>query len=135
MKFPVVLHKDSDSDYGVIFPDLPGCFSAGTTIDEAIESAKEAAECHIEGMLLDHENIPLQQSIDVHQKNPEFSGAIWGIVDVDLHKLSVKYKRVNITIPEHILKSVDQFAKKHGESRSGFLVQAATEYLNQHLSH
>ncbi|MBN0609850.1 type II toxin-antitoxin system HicB family antitoxin, partial [Pseudomonas aeruginosa] len=29
MKFPVVLHKDPDSDYGVTVPDVPGCFSAG----------------------------------------------------------------------------------------------------------
>ncbi len=44
MKYSVVIHKDSKSDYGVIVPDLPGCFSAGSTIDEALENAKEAIE-------------------------------------------------------------------------------------------
>ncbi len=38
MKFPVVLHKDSDSDYGVIVPDIPGCYSAGGTAAEAISN-------------------------------------------------------------------------------------------------
>jgi predicted RNase H-like HicB family nuclease len=36
MYFPIAIHKDPDSDYGVTVPDLPGCFSAGSTIDEAI---------------------------------------------------------------------------------------------------
>ena len=36
MRYPIVIHKDETSDYGVVFPDLPGCFSAGDTIEEAI---------------------------------------------------------------------------------------------------
>ncbi len=42
MKFPVVLHKDADSEYGVIIPDVPGCFSAGGTVAQAFENVKEA---------------------------------------------------------------------------------------------
>ena len=53
MRFPIVIHKDRDSDYGVTVPDLPGCFSAGNTTDEALSNAIEAIECHIEGLLLD----------------------------------------------------------------------------------
>jgi len=34
-------------------PDLPGCFSAGATFDEALTEAVEAIECHLEGLLLD----------------------------------------------------------------------------------
>lgn len=33
--YPIIIHNDKDSDYGVTVPDLPGCFSAGTTPDEA----------------------------------------------------------------------------------------------------
>ena len=51
MNYPVVLHKDRDSDYGVTVPDLPGCFSAGRSIDEALAMAKEAIELHIEGLI------------------------------------------------------------------------------------
>ena len=58
MKYAIVIHKDPDSDYGVTIPDLQGCFSAGETIEEAIEMAQEAAECHIEGMLMDSDPIP-----------------------------------------------------------------------------
>ena len=43
---PVVIHKDADSDYAVTVPDLPGCFSAGETLDETLAMAKEAIELH-----------------------------------------------------------------------------------------
>jgi len=106
MKFPVVIHKDKDSDYGVTFPDLAGCFSAGDTIEEALANAQEAAECHIEGILLDSEPIPVATTIEKHKNKKEFKNGIWAIVDVDLSKLSLKSKRINITMPERLLNSV-----------------------------
>ena len=94
MKYPVVIHKDEHSDYGVTFPDLPGCFSAGETIEEALTNALEAAECHIEGMLLDSEAIPVAATIETHADNPDFKDGLWALVDVDISKLSLKSKRV-----------------------------------------
>ena len=58
MKFPVVIHKEDDSDYGVIFPDLAGCYSAGETFEEALNMAQEAAELHLEGYLEEGIDIP-----------------------------------------------------------------------------
>ncbi len=52
MKYPIFIHKDESSAYGVIVPDLPGCFSAGDTVEEAVHNAHEAIECHLEGLLL-----------------------------------------------------------------------------------
>ena len=60
MNYPVVLHKDRDSDYGVTVPDLPGCFSAGKTVDEALAMAKEAIELHIEELI--DEGLPVPRS-------------------------------------------------------------------------
>jgi predicted RNase H-like HicB family nuclease len=51
MNFPVIIHKDKESDYGVIIPDLPGCFSAGDSYEDALANTREAIECHIEGLL------------------------------------------------------------------------------------
>lgn len=132
MKYPVVIHKDENSDYGVSFPDLPGCFSAGETIEEALTNAQEAAECHIEGILMDSEPIPVSSNIEKHKDNPDFKDGVWAIIEVNLSKLSLKSKRVNITMPERLLNSLDYFAKKHGETRSGILAQAATEYMSSH---
>jgi predicted RNase H-like HicB family nuclease len=132
MKYPVVLHKDDNSDYGVAFPDLPGCFSAGDTIEEALVNAQEAAECHFKGMLLDSEPFPVAASIEKHIDNPDFRDGIWALVEVDLNRLSLNSKRVNITLPERLLNSLDYFAKKQGETCSGLLAQAVTEYMASH---
>jgi predicted RNase H-like HicB family nuclease len=97
MKYPIVIHKNMNSDYGVIFPDIPGCFSAGASIEEAIAMSQEAAECHIEGMLLDSEPIPLASSIENHRDNPEYEDGLWALVNIDISKLFLKAKRINIT--------------------------------------
>ena len=132
MKYPVVIHKDPDSDYGVTVPDLAGCFSAGSTVDEAFANAVEAAECHIEGLLLDGEAVPTPKPIDAHIGNDEFKGGFWGIIEVDLSKLSGETKRVNITLPERLLNQIDTYVSKIGETRSGFLAHAALEYVAAH---
>lgn len=132
MKYSVVLHKDPQSDYSVTVPDLPGCFSAGNTIEEALSMTREAIECHIESMFLDGEMIPKSLSIEEHQANPDYADGIWGIVDIDISRLCSKNKRVNIILPEFLLNTVDDYAKKHGETRSGFLAHAVTEYINSH---
>ena len=132
MKYPVVIHKDKNSDYGVTFPDIPGCFSVGTSIEEALTMSQEAAECHIEGMLLDSEPIPVPTSIESHRDNPDYKDGLWALVDIDISKLSLKAKRVNITIPERLLNTVDNYARNHGETRSGLLSQAVTEYMTSH---
>lgn len=47
MKYPVAIHKDQDSCFGVSVPDVPGCFSAGETIDEALSNTQEAISDHL----------------------------------------------------------------------------------------
>ncbi|MCA9995389.1 MAG: type II toxin-antitoxin system HicB family antitoxin [Anaerolineales bacterium] len=132
MRYPVVIHKDSNSDYGVTVPDLPGCFSAGGTLDEALQEATEAIECHLEGLLIDGESIPVPRSIEYHQNDADYAGAIWAVVTVDLAKLSGKTTRVNITLPERILNLMDKYATENGETRSGLIAQAALEYIATH---
>ncbi len=117
------------------FPDLPGCFSAGSSIEEALSMAQEAAECHIEGILIDAEPVPVPSSIEKHRNNPDYKGCIWALIDIDLSKLSPKSKRVNITLPERLLTTIDHFAKKCGESRSGLLARAVTDYMATHPMH
>jgi len=129
MRYPVVIHKDPDSDYGVTVPDLPGCFSAGETSDEALNEVVEAIECHIEGLLMDGELIPTPQTIEYHRSNPDYQDGVWALIEVDVSKLSGKTKRVNITLPERVLNLMDKYASEHGETRSGLITQAAIEYI------
>jgi predicted RNase H-like HicB family nuclease len=131
MRYPIYLHKDPDSAYGVTVPDILGCFSAGDTIEEAILNATEAIECHIEGLLIDGEDYPIPQPMEHHRQNPDLSDGFWGIVTVDLTKLSGKSKRINITIPERLLSKIDAQAASLGENRSSFLLAAALEQIHK----
>ena len=90
--YPVVIHKDDDSDYGVTVPDLPGCFSAGSTMGEALANAKEAIECHIKGLVMDNEEVPEPLSIDKHIKNPDYKDGVWALVDFDYGKIEAPMK-------------------------------------------
>jgi predicted RNase H-like HicB family nuclease len=132
MRYPVVIHKDPESDFGVTVPDLSGCFSAGETLDEALLEVVEAIECHLEGLLIDGESIPTPQSVEHHQSNPDYADGVWAIVTIDLAKLSGKTKRVNVTLPERVLTLMDKYASKNGETRSGLITQATMEYIASH---
>jgi predicted RNase H-like HicB family nuclease len=126
MRFPIAIEPGDDTHvYGVVVPDLPGCFSAGETLDEAITNAPEAILLHLEGLLEDGESLPEPKPLEEHRKNPELAGWLWGLVDVDLSALSDQAERVNITLPHRLLRAVDAYAKRHGETRSGFLAKAA----------
>jgi predicted RNase H-like HicB family nuclease len=129
MRYPIILQKDPDSDYGVTVPDLAGCFSAGENMESALENAEEAILTHIEGLLMDNDPIPSPSSIDSLKKRHREKDIVWGIVSVDLSKLSERARRINITVPEKLLTKIDSFAEKEGETRSGLLVSAALEYI------
>lgn len=125
MQFAIAIHKDELSEYGVTVPDLPGCFSSGDTIEDAIASAEEAILCHLEGLLLDDQPVPTKRSIEIHRSNPEFSGCVWAIVDADVSRLSGRTVRVNITLSERVLAIIDDAATRLGKSRSALLTEAA----------
>jgi predicted RNase H-like HicB family nuclease len=133
MRYPVVIHKDPNSAFGVTVPDLPGCFSAGNSLEEALDMVREAIECHMEGLVLDGEPIPSNRTIEEHQANPDFAGGIWALVDIDLSRLDERAERINITMPRRVLSMIDRYAADHHESRSGFLARAALVTMQRSL--
>ncbi len=76
MKFPVVLHKDADSEYGVTVPEVPGCFSAGETMAEALDNVREALALHFEGLVADGDPLPRASEVDVHAANPDYADGV-----------------------------------------------------------
>ncbi|MFT0518325.1 MULTISPECIES: type II toxin-antitoxin system HicB family antitoxin [Pseudomonas] len=131
MKFPVVLHKDADSDYGVTVPDVPGCFSAGESVAQALENVQEALALHFEGLVADNEALPQAQEVDVHVANPDYAGGVWAVVDFDVTPYLGKAVRFNATLPENLLQRIDEKVKRDARyaSRSGFLATAALREL------
>ena len=122
-----LIHKDQSSDFGVSFPDLPGCVTAGKTLDEARELALEALAMHLEGMAEDGEAFPEPSSLEAIMSSRENREAVAYLIDVP--KIASKAVRINITIPSDVLEEIDSFAESHGLSRSGFLAHAAKKAM------
>lgn len=126
MQFPIVIHKDDGSVYGVTVPDIPGCHSWGETIDAAIANAGEAIVGHIETLLEVGEAADFAPStVEKLAGDSAYAGAIWALVDVDLSQLDTKPERVNISLPRFVLHRIDAYVAQRHETRSGFLVRAA----------
>lgn len=125
MKFVLVLHTDDGTSYVVTVPDLPGCFSHGDSLDEAIESAKEAIDFHLEGMAEMGLEIPKPLPLIEHRTNADFADAVWFVVDVDIRRFEGKSEKINITLPKRLLVQIDTCAKVRGKTRNGFLADAA----------
>ena len=119
-----IVHKDPESDFGVSFPDFPGCITAGSNIDEAKDMAQDALALHIQGMLEDGDRLPTPSKLEKIMANPDFAGAAAFLV-VGVPDAKPRTVRVNITVPEMTLKQIDTAAKERGMSRSSFLVHAA----------
>jgi predicted RNase H-like HicB family nuclease len=133
MRYAIVIHKDPGSSYGVTVPGLPGCFSAGDTLDEVFDNVREAITGHVETLLMDGQPVPEEAPLEEYQASGDYADGIWGLVDVDLSKLSEsvlgKAVRVNVTFPQRVLVAVDEAAARARESRSGFLARAALEHM------
>ena len=80
MHYAVAVFKDEGTCYGVSVPDLPGIISAGDTMTEALFMAREGIELHIWGMQQDKEPIPEKLPLHQHRSNPEYEGAVFGVV-------------------------------------------------------
>lgn len=126
MNFIGLVHKDKGSDYGVSFPDFPGVITAGRNLDEARSMAEEALALHVEGMLEDGEPIPEPSSLEAVMAKRTNRNAAVIVVGVVTEGVA---RRVNVTLPEDVLARIDHYAGEHGLSRSGFLVKAAKQVL------
>jgi len=127
MNYAIAIEHEKGTAYGVEFPDLPGCFSAGDTLDEALANARGAAAFHIEGLLDAGFAVPSPRALEDLVGKRGYAGRTWAIIPVDLASLSGKSKRLNISLPQRVLRRIDAAALKNGESRSGFLARIALQ--------
>lgn len=131
MRYVALVHKDKDSDYGVSFPDFPGCISAGTTIDDALSNAIEALAFHVEGLVADGDLIPKPRSIEVIRKDKTLRDvtADATFVYVPLIQDRGTARRINVSLDPGLLEAIDEAAKDRGMTRSAFLSSAARREL------
>jgi predicted RNase H-like HicB family nuclease len=122
MRYPVAIETGSDTRaFGVVLPDLPGCFSAGDTLDEAIASAEEAVAAWIDSALDSGEPIPDPSTLEAVQDDRRLQGWSFGVVAVGEETFGSEPARVNISLPRRILSRLDAQARAAGKSRSGYI--------------
>jgi predicted RNase H-like HicB family nuclease len=129
MEYIAYLHKDRKSDFGVSFPDFPGCVTAGKTLEEARRMAVEALSLHIKGMMEDGEPIPEASTLDALANDPAMKGAVAFLVNVDVAE---KAERFNITARKSQMEEIDRRAKKKGLTRSAYMVASALTGPKEH---
>lgn len=122
--FIALLRKDEGSDYGVDFPDFPGCVTAGATLEQARRMAAEALALHVEGMAEDGMPVPVPASLDSIMADPDNAEAVAFLVDVPASGRAI---RLNITLPEELVQAIDRKSR----NRSRFLADAARQKLRE----
>jgi predicted RNase H-like HicB family nuclease len=128
MRYPVAIELGTDTTaFGVIVPDLPGCFSAGDTLDEAMAGAEEAAATWINAALDSEQAIPAPSNLEAVRNNADYTGWTLGIITLDPALLDDTSERVNITLPRRVLRRLDALASAAGESRSGYIAHLTLE--------
>ena len=130
MLYPAFLERCPDGSYGIGFPDVLGCVSAGDTVEEAIAQGAAALAFHLEGMAEDGEAMPRPDSIERHRASADWQTAdVWVLVDADPPQVASRAQRINITLPERMLAQIDAAAEREGVSRSRWLQRVASAAL------
>lgn len=130
-RYIALVHKDKKQGYGVVFPDFMGCVTAGSTLDEALNNAREALAFHIEGMQQDKEAIPAPRTLEeIRAANHDWIDWQDAVaVFVPFIQAARKQERVNVMLDSQLLRAATKRAKASRQSRSAFIQDALISYL------
>lgn len=132
MYYSVAVEKgDENNAFGVTVPDIPGCFSAGDTFEEALQNVKEAIAGHLELLAEAGEDIPLASNASKFIDLEDYQGYIWAVVDIDVSRYLGKSEKINVTLPSRLIHMIDDKVKSDSrfKSRSAFLAAGAEQLL------
>jgi predicted RNase H-like HicB family nuclease len=132
MHYVAVIEKDEDSAFGVWFPDVEGCFSAGETIEEAVANAAVALRQHVEAVESAGRRAPAARPIDDVLRDEDVAAAVEAgaiLFAVPLLADAGRTVRINISLDKSLVDQIDAAATARGLTRSAFLAQAAREKI------
>ena len=124
MEYIAYLHKDKNSNYGVSFPDFPGCITAGSSLEEARAVAAQALAFHVAGMREDGETIPKPSTLNDLRGDPAMKGAVAFLTELREPERTV---RINITARQSQIAEIARRARAKGLTRSSYIVQSALQ--------
>lgn len=130
--YVAVIEKDADSAFGVWFPDVEGCFSAGDTLDEAVVNAGTALRQHAEALQSAGKDVPNARDVEavLHDKDIKAAvktGAL--LFAVPLLADAGRTVRINVSLDKALVDQIDEAAEARGLTRSAFIAQAAREKI------
>jgi predicted RNase H-like HicB family nuclease len=125
-RYIAYIRKDDDSDYGVEFPDFPGCVTAGRTVEEAHAMALEALAAYVEVLNEHGRPVPKPSTLDDLKNDKHRKDAVVSFIELD--ETLFRPERVNVMIPKGLLARIDAVS---GGNRSRFLVEAAEQQLSE----
>ena len=127
MIYPAYVHLgDEEHAHGVTLPDFQGCFTAADNYSDIPACVQEAIELHFEG---EDFVVPEPSDITALEADEQYEGGVWMLVDVDVNKLESKPMRLNVSLPSHIVKRMDDYATENHLTRSALIVKATEAYL------
>lgn len=120
-KYPVAIHQEEGTCYGVTVPDLLGCFSAGDTIEEALTNVREAIKGHIEILKESGEYICDPKTIEFHIDNPDYVGALWQYVNIEDDAVNMNNDTVSFCVPIiHVTQEDNTFYNRINSAMNAF---------------
>jgi len=132
MKYPVAIKQQVESNNVLIsVPDLPGCQEMAESIEVAMVRINEAIASHLTILAEYGESIPHPKSIDHHIKQNNDPDVIWAIIDLDITPYLGRSHKINVTLPELLIKQIDDQVSKQPsyKTRSGFIAKACLAQL------
>jgi len=130
--YVAIIEKDPDSAFGVWFPDVEGCFSAGDTLEQASANAATALRQHVEVLESSGRTAPAAHSIDELRRDADVSEALAAgalLLAVPLLADAGRTVRINVSLDKGLVDQIDAAASERGVTRSAFLAQAAREKI------
>ncbi|WP_262017321.1 type II toxin-antitoxin system HicB family antitoxin, partial [Serratia liquefaciens] len=96
MFYPAYVHSEPDGSASGFFPDVPGCYFAGDTLDRAFDDARSALDAHFEFLSEDNQPIPGPQAVTFHlaQNNDSLNGGQWLLVNINMDKFDGRAERI-----------------------------------------
>ena len=129
----LITKKENEEKYLVTVPDLPGCQTLAESMNEGIENINHVISEHLNILTEYGEDIPHGKSIDHHMKNCHAVSPIWAIVDFDILPYLGKSHKINVTLPELLIKKIDDRVGKSPayKTRSGFIAASCLAELSK----
>jgi predicted RNase H-like HicB family nuclease len=132
VKYPVAIKQQiGENKVTITVPDLPGCQEVAESIDVALVRINEAIASHLTILAEYGESIPSGQSIDTHIQQSHDRSIIWAIIDLDITPYLGRSHKINVTLPELLIKQIDEQVSKRPsyKTRSGFIAKACLSEL------